>query len=58
MDTMTLVSFTMQIDTKIDVAKMMEKNVIRPDLVIFLQADTDTLMDNIARRGREFEKNM
>ncbi|MEC7871773.1 MAG: deoxynucleoside kinase [Candidatus Neomarinimicrobiota bacterium] len=40
------------------VAKMMEKNVIRPDLVIFLQADTDTLMDNIARRGREFEKNM
>jgi len=40
------------------VAKMMEKNVIRPDLVIFLQADTNTLMDNIARRGREFEKNM
>ena len=40
------------------VAKMMEKNVIRPDLVIFLQADTDTLMGNIARRGREFEKNM
>ena len=40
------------------VAKMMEKNIIRPDLVIFLQADTNTLMDNIARRGREFEKNM
>ena len=40
------------------VAKMMEKNVIRPDLVIFLQADTNTLMDNIARRGRQYEKNM
>ena len=40
------------------VAKMMEKNIIRPDLVIFLQADTNTLMDNIARRGRQYEKNM
>ena len=40
------------------VAKMMEKNVIHPDLVIFLQADTDTLMRNISKRGREFEKNM
>ena len=40
------------------VANMMEKNVIHPDLVIFLQADTDTLMKNISRRGREFEKNL
>ena len=40
------------------VAKMMEKNVIHPDLVIFLQADTDTLMKNISKRGRDFEKNM
>ena len=40
------------------VANMMERNVIGPDLVIFLQADTETLMRNIARRGREFEKNM
>ena len=40
------------------VANMMEKNVIGPDLVIFLQADTETLMRNISRRGRDFEKNM
>ena len=40
------------------VANMMERNVIHPDLVIFLQADTETLMRNIARRGRDFEKNM
>ena len=40
------------------VANMMEKNVIHPDLVIFLQADTDTLMKNISTRGREFEKNL
>ncbi len=37
---------------------MMERNVIHPDLVIFLQADTDTLMRNIIGRGREYEKNM
>ena len=40
------------------VAKMMEKNVIHPDLVIFLQADTETLMNNISKRGRDFENNM
>jgi len=40
------------------VANMMEKNVLHPDLVIFLQADTDTLMNNIKRRGREYEKNI
>ena len=40
------------------VANMMERNVIHPDLVIFLQADTDTLMRNISRRGRDFEKNI
>ena len=40
------------------VANMMERNVIHPDLVIFLQADTETLMENIAKRGRDFEKNM
>jgi len=40
------------------VANMMERNVIHPDLVIFLQADTDTLMRNIIGRGREYEKNM
>ena len=40
------------------VANLLEKNVINPDLVIFLQADTNTLMRNIARRGREMETNI
>ena len=40
------------------VANLLEKNVISPDLVIYLQADTDTLMRNIARRGRDMEKNI
>ena len=41
-----------------NVANMMERNIIHPDLVIFLQADTNTLMENIKKRGRDFEKNM
>ncbi len=40
------------------VANMMERNVINPDLVIYLQADTETLMKNISKRGRDYEKNM
>ena len=36
------------------VANLLERNIIRPDLVIYLQADTQTLMNN-ARRGREME---
>ena len=37
------------------VANLLERNIIKPDLVIYLQADTDTLMKNIAQRGREME---
>ena len=34
------------------VANLLERNVIKPDLVIYLQADTDLLMENIAKRGQ------
>ena len=40
------------------IANMLERNVINPDLIIYLQADTGTLMKNIANRGREFEANI
>lgn len=40
------------------VANLLERNVIKPDLVIYLQADTDLLMENIAKRGRMMEKNI
>ena len=40
------------------IANMLERNVINPDLIIYLQADTSTLMKNIAIRGREFEANI
>jgi len=37
------------------VANLLERNIIKPDMVIYLQADTDTLMKNIAQRAREME---
>jgi deoxyguanosine kinase len=40
------------------IAKLMEKEVAIPDLVIYLQSSTSHLMDNIHKRGRSFEKNM
>ena len=40
------------------IANMMERNVINPDLIIYLQADTATLMKNIDKRGRNFESNI
>ena len=40
------------------VAHLLERNIIRPDLVIYLQADTDVLMKNIAKRGRNMERNV
>jgi len=40
------------------IANMLERNIINPDLIIYLQADTSTLMKNISKRGREFEANI
>ncbi|MFY9268516.1 MAG: deoxynucleoside kinase [Candidatus Manganitrophaceae bacterium] len=36
--------------------KLLNPNVPKPDLVVFLQADTDTLFDRIRQRGRPYEK--
>ena len=38
------------------VARILEKSVTNPDLVIFLQSDTDRLMENIKLRGRDYER--
>lgn len=40
------------------IARLMEKEIPRPDLVIYLQASTEHLMENIRKRGRSYEKNM
>ena len=40
------------------VAGWLEMDVIRPDVVVYLQAHTDMLMERITRRGRPFERDM
>ena len=41
-----------------NVAMILEKNVVYPDLIIFLQSDSERLMHNINLRGRDFESDM
>ncbi len=36
----------------------LEKNILKPDLVIFLKASVDKLMENIRKRDRAFERHM
>ena len=36
----------------------LELDVVRPDVVVYLQAETGVLMERISRRGRPFEKDM
>ncbi|RKY86341.1 deoxynucleoside kinase [candidate division KSB1 bacterium] len=39
-------------------ASLLEREVPRPDLVVYLQANTSQLMANIKKRGRVYEKNI
>tara|TARA_Y100001970_G_C14216727_1_gene850121 strand:- start:675 stop:1322 length:648 start_codon:yes stop_codon:yes gene_type:complete len=48
----------MELDLYNRIANELQKNIVYPDLIIFLQSETDRLMYNINIRGREFEKNM
>ena len=41
-----------------NIAKILEKDIVYPDLAIFLQADTDKLMSNIKKRGRQYEQDI
>lgn len=47
-----------ELDLYNKIANELQKNIVYPDLIIFLQSETDRLMYNIKIRGREFEKNM
>ncbi len=39
-------------------ADLLERDVPKPDIVVYLQASIDTLMERIRKRGREFERDM
>ena len=47
-----------EMDLYNSVAKILEKNIVMPDLVIYLQADTDKLLENVMKRGRKYESHM
>lgn len=36
----------------------MQRNILTPDLVVYIQCNVDRLMANIRKRGREIERNM
>lgn len=38
--------------------KILEEDIARPDIVVYLQASTEVLMERIRKRGRPYEKNM
>jgi deoxyadenosine/deoxycytidine kinase len=37
---------------------LLEKNIPKPDLVVYLQSDVDHLMSNIKKRGRKYERSI
>jgi len=37
---------------------LLEKNIPKPDLIVYLQSDIDHLMSNIKKRGRKYERSM
>ena len=39
-------------------ADLLERDVPKPDIVVYLQASVDALMERIRRRGRAFERDM
>ena len=39
-------------------ASILEDRILKPDLVIYLQASTDLLLERIRQRGRSFERGM
>jgi deoxyguanosine kinase len=47
-----------ELDTYYSVQEALAENVCLPDLVIYLRADTDMLMNRITARDRPYERNM
>lgn len=41
-----------------EIYRILTKDMVSPNVVVYLYASVDTLMDRIALRGREFEKNI
>jgi deoxyadenosine/deoxycytidine kinase len=37
---------------------LLERDIVKPDLVVYLKSSPDRLMENIRKRGRDFERDM
>jgi deoxyadenosine/deoxycytidine kinase len=42
----------------LSLSSLMERQLPKPDYVVYLQADTKTLMNRIRQRDRDYERNM
>lgn len=40
------------------VASLLERDIAKPDLIVYLQSDTDRLMANVKKRSRSYESSM
>ena len=38
------------------IANLLERDIVKPDLVVYLQSSTERLLANIQKRGRDYEK--
>lgn len=47
-----------ELETYYNVQEALAENIVSPDLVIYLKADTNTLMNRITARDRPYERNM
>jgi len=47
-----------ELDLYNHIARLLEREIPKPDLVIFLQASTNKLLDNIKLRARSYEREM
>ncbi len=47
-----------ELETYYSVQEALAENICQPDLVVYLRADTDTLMNRITARDRPYERNM
>ncbi len=47
-----------ELDMYNQVFSLMERDLPKPDRIVYLMASTDQLLERISRRGREFERNM
>ena len=47
-----------ELELYLNLFNMIQNSLPKPDLIVFLQKDPETLLENISKRGRPYEKNI